>query len=61
MFAQDALDQIGKGNFPDILMQKPKNLEFPDDEAANIQQQQQSQAAFNNRVSSGGNMSTWMR
>jgi hypothetical protein len=30
-FAADALEEMMNGNFPEILMQKPKNLEFVDE------------------------------
>lgn len=32
-FAQDCLDQISEESFPEILKQKPRNLEFQEDTA----------------------------
>jgi hypothetical protein len=30
-FAQRSLEEMSNGTFPEILMQKPKNLEFPEE------------------------------
>ena len=30
-FASRSLEEMANGTFPEILMQKPKNLEFPEE------------------------------